>query len=145
LDIYTAGFTKHTAAEFFESLKSARIDCLIDVRLNNTSQVAGFAKRDDLRYFLDQICGAAYIHEPLLAPSQQLLDAYKKEKGSWEAYEQSFFELMAERRVEIRVPRELFAGRTMLLCSEPTAEHCHRRLVVEYLKDRWGDVSALHL
>jgi uncharacterized protein (DUF488 family) len=145
MEIYTVGFTKHTAEEFFESLKGAGIEQLIDVRLNNSSQLAGFAKRDDLRYFLQRICGAEYIHEPSLAPTQGLLDAFKKQKGTWDAYEEGFLELMTQRRIEDRLPRSLFDRRAVLLCSEPTPERCHRRLVVEYLNERWGDITAVHL
>lgn len=145
MEIYTIGFTKHGAGDFFETLKRAGVTRLVDVRLNNVSQLAGFAKRDDLRYFLDRICGATYVHEPLLAPTQAMLDDYKKRKGSWVDYEHAFLDLMAERRIESQVPKELFDGVTVLLCSERTAEHCHRRLVVEYLSDRWGGVEAVHL
>ena len=145
MEIYTIGFTKHTANDFFESLKRAGVTRLVDVRLNNVSQLAGFAKRDDLRYFLDKICSANYVHEPLLAPTQEMLDAFKKAKGSWAAYETAFCDLMAQRRIEVQIPKELFDGVTVLLCSELTPEHCHRRLVVEYLNDRWGGVEAVHL
>jgi len=115
------------------------------VRLHNSSQLAGFSKRDDLMYFLRTICDADYHHEPLLAPAPELFDAYKKRHGSWETYERGFLALLAERRVEERVDRRLFAVPTVLLCSEPTAEHCHRRLVLEYLGQHWGDVRAVHL
>jgi uncharacterized protein (DUF488 family) len=145
MEIYTVGFTKHTAEEFFESLKEAGIEQLIDVRLNNSSQLAGFAKRDDLRYFLERICGAEYLHEPRLAPTQGLLDAFKKQKGTWDVYEEGFLELMTQRRIEDRLPRSLFDRRAVLLCSEHTPELCHRRLVVEYLNERWGDITAVHL
>jgi uncharacterized protein (DUF488 family) len=145
MEIYTVGFTKHTAEEFFESLKEAGIEQLIDVRLNNSSQLAGFAKRDDLRYFLERICGAEYLHEPRLAPTQGLLDAFKKQKGAWDVYEEGFLELMTQRRIEDLLPRSLFDRRAVLLCSEHTPELCHRRLVVEYLNERWGDITAVHL
>ena len=145
MEIYTVGFTKHTAEEFFESLKEAGIEQLIDVRLNNSSQLAGFAKRDDLRYFLERICGAEYVHEPRLAPTQGLLDAFKKQKGAWDVYEEGFLELMTQRRIEDLLPRSLFDRRAVLLCSEHTPELCHRRLVVEYLNERWGDITAVHL
>jgi uncharacterized protein (DUF488 family) len=115
------------------------------VRLNNTSQLAGFSKRDDLIYFLREICGADYIHEPLLAPTQVLLDEYRKHKGGWEAYERRFLALMGERRIEEQISHDLFAIPTVLLCSEATAEHCHRRLVLEYLQRQWGDISIVHL
>jgi uncharacterized protein (DUF488 family) len=145
VEIYTIGFTKRSAQDFFENLKRAGITRLIDVRLNNISQLAGFAKRDDLRYFLSHICGADYVHEPLLAPTQSLLDAYKKHKAPWTEYEEGFLRLMSEREIEERIPKELFEGSPVLLCSERTAEHCHRRLVCEYLNEHWGDVEAIHL
>jgi uncharacterized protein (DUF488 family) len=145
MEIYTIGFTQTSAAEFFGKLKGAGIRRLVDVRLNNVSQLAGFAKRDDLRFFLSEICGVEYVHEPMLAPSQEILDAYKKQKGSWQDYEQRFLQLMADRRIEEVVPRELFEVPTVLLCSEPTAEQCHRRLIIEYLNSRWGNVKAIHL
>ncbi len=145
MEVYTIGFTQTTAGEFFERLKQAGIRRLVDVRLNNVSQLAGFAKRDDLKYFLKQICGAEYIHESLLAPTKEILDAYKKEKGSWQQYERLFLELMADRKIEVALGPDLFDVPTVLLCSEPTAEHCHRRLVLEYLQDKWGDLSVVHL
>jgi uncharacterized protein (DUF488 family) len=144
VEIYTIGFTRHSAEDFFESLKDAGITRLIDVRLNNTSQLAGFAKRDDLRYFLGKVCGVDYVHEPRLAPTADLLDVYKKRKGDWGSYERSFLALLAERRVE-DLPDDLFAGRPVLLCSEHSPRHCHRRLVVEYLDEQWGDVKPVHL
>lgn len=118
---------------------------VIDVRLNNVSQLAGFAKRDDLRYFLKRICSAEYVHELRLAPTQSLLDAYKKHKSSWDNYEKGFRQLMSERRVEEQIPKDLFEGVPVLLCSERTAQHCHRRLVCEYLNEHWGGVEAIHL
>lgn len=145
MEIYTIGFTKKSAREFFELLRSAGIRRLIDVRLNNVSQLAGFTKRDDLAFFLREICDAEYAHEPLLAPTQELLDAYKKRKGDWADYERDFVELMRSRRIEDALDRSLFDPRTVLLCSEPTAENCHRRLVLEYLRDAWGDVQIVHL
>lgn len=145
MEIYTIGFTKRNAADFFGALKNAGIKRLIDVRLNNTSQLAGFAKRDDLAFFLEGICDAEYIHEPILAPTQELLDAYKKQKGSWAVYEERFIELMRARGVENELDRAIFEVPAVLLCSERTAEHCHRRLVVEYLQRHWGDVEPVHL
>jgi uncharacterized protein YeaO (DUF488 family) len=119
---------------------------LLDVRLNNSSQLAGFTKKDDLRFFLAEICAADYIHEPLLAPTQDLLDDYKKKKGRWEDYERRFLQLMAERRVEDEIDPKLFEVPTALLCSEATAEHCHRRLVLEYLRNKWGNnLTIVHL
>ncbi|MEI6046319.1 MAG: DUF488 domain-containing protein [Chloroflexota bacterium] len=145
MEIYTTGFTKKTAAQFFGSLRAAGIKRLVDVRLNNTSQLAAFAKRDDLEFFLREICQADYVHEPLLAPTQVMLDGYKKAKGSWEEYERQFLALLAERKVEEDLDRKLFEVPAVLLCSETTAEHCHRRLVAEYLRDKWGDLKIIHL
>ena len=146
MEVFTIGFTQTPAAEFFGKLKGAGVRRLLDVRLNNTSQLAAYAKRDDLQFFLRAIVGAEYEHEPLLAPSQEMLDAYKKHKGSWQAYEVQFMDLMRQRQIEEKLDRAGFTkSPTALLCSEKTAEHCHRRLVLEYLRDKWGDVSAMHL
>ena len=145
MEIATIGFTQKSAEDFFERLKRAGIRRLVDVRLNNVSQLAGFAKRDDLKYFLRAICGAEYVHEPLLAPTQAMLDAYKKSGGSWAEYEAAFLALMRERRVEERVPRRLFDVPSVLLCSEDKPTQCHRRLVVEYLEKHWGPIAVRHL
>jgi uncharacterized protein (DUF488 family) len=145
MELFTIGFTKKTAAEFFGLLRRHGIKRLVDVRLNNVSQLAGFTKREDLQFFLKEICGAEYVHEPLLAPTQALLDAYKKAKGSWQDYAKKFLQLMTERKIEERIERSLFQVPAVLLCSEPTPEHCHRRLVVEYLQGKWHEVQAKHL
>jgi len=145
VEVYTIGFTQKTAAQFFGILKSAGVKRLLDVRLNNVSQLAGFAKRDDLAYFLQAICGIHYVHEPLLAPTQEMLDDYKKNKGSWQDYERRFIALMADRKIEERLEPSLFVSPTVLLCSEPTAEHCHRRLVLDYLRQRWGAMTVVDL
>jgi uncharacterized protein (DUF488 family) len=145
MEIYTIGFTKKTAAEFFGSLRQAGIRRLIDVRLNNSSQLAGFTKREDLPFFLREICQAQYVHEPLLAPTKELLDAYKRRKGSWSDYELRFLALMEERKVEEKLDQGSFKIPTVLLCSEATAERCHRRLVSEYLQAKWGDLKITHL
>lgn len=145
MEIYTIGFTQTTAERFFGRLKDAGVRRLLDVRLNNSSQLAGFAKAKDLPYFLRELLDAHYEHEPLLAPTQDLLDDYKKRKGSWEDYERKFLGLMVERRIESALNREDFETPTALLCSEATAEHCHRRLVCEYLADHWQGLRANHL
>lgn len=115
------------------------------MRLNNSSQLAGFAKRDDLKFFLREICDIEYVHEPMLAPTQEMLDRYKKLRGNWTDYEREFLALMAERRIEREISPDLFAAPAVLLCSEHQAEHCHRRLVVEYLLEKWGDVTGRHI
>ena len=145
MEIYTVGFTKKNAREFFNALRTAGIRRLIDVRLNNRSQLAGFTKRDDLEFFLAEICDADYRHLPILSPTQEILDAYKKKQMTWEQYSEAFLPLLAEREVEHAVDRQLFGEPCVLLCSEPTADHCHRRLVAEYLRDRWGNVTVTHL
>ena len=145
MEIHTIGFTQKSAAEFFDSLRGAGIRRLIDVRLNNTSQLAGFAKRDDLRFFLREICPADYRHEPALAPTKEILDAYKKKRMSWEEYEPRFLDLLTERAVETSIDRRLFDVPVALMCSEPTPECCHRRLAAEYLAAKWGDVRIIHL
>lgn len=145
MEVYSIGFTRKTAPEFFGTLREAGTGRLLDVRLNNSSQLAGFTKRDDLPFLLREICGAAYEHEPLLAPTREMLDGYKKSRGSWAEYEARFLALMKERRIEDRLDRESFRAPTVLLCSEPTAERCHRRLVLEYLAIRWGDLEIVHL
>jgi uncharacterized protein (DUF488 family) len=145
VEIYSIGFTQTTAEHFFGRLREAGIRRLLDVRLNNSSQLAGFAKARDLPYFLGELVGAEYEHEPLLAPTQELLDAYKKESGSWEAYEETFRTLMEERRIEAALNRSDFEAPTVLLCSEATADRCHRRLVCEYLADHWAGLGTVHL
>ena len=145
MEIYTIGFTKKTAAEFFGSLRQTGIRRLIDIRLNNSSQLAGFTKREDLPFFLREICQAQYVHEPLLSPTQEMLDAYKKRKGSWSDYELRFLALMGERKIEEKLEQRSFEIPTVLLCSEATAERCHRRLVSEYLQAKWGDLKITHL
>jgi uncharacterized protein (DUF488 family) len=145
MEIYSIGFTQKSASQFFGAIKAAGIERLLDVRLNNTSQLAGFAKQADLAYFLGEICTCAYEHEPLLAPTQQMLDAYKKQKGDWRVYETEFLALMRARKIETEIARESFDRKTVLLCSELTAEHCHRRLVLEYLQKHWDGVTIRHL
>lgn len=145
MEITTIGFTKHSAESFFSRLKNSGIEQLIDVRINNVSQLAGFAKRDDLKFFLDRICGASYLHQPLLAPTNELLKSYRDKEMSWSEYEKRFLDLMQDRKIENEMSPDLFAKKTTLLCSEHTAEQCHRRLVVEYLNDHWGNITITHL
>jgi uncharacterized protein (DUF488 family) len=144
MTLFTIGFTKKSARKFFEILRASGAKRVVDVRLNNVSQLAGFAKKDDLEYFLKEICGMDYTHVPELAPTQDMLDEYKKLKGDWDAYERRFLALMKERRIESTVPKEVIAE-GCLLCSEDKPHHCHRWLVAEYLKDHWGDVEIAHL
>jgi uncharacterized protein (DUF488 family) len=144
MKIFTIGFTKTSAESFFTRLKEAGVKKVIDVRLHNESQLAGFAKKDDLRYFLDALCGIEYAHLPELAPSQEMFEAYKKHKGKWMDFEKQFIDLMKGRRIEETIPRESFDG-ACLLCSEDKPDHCHRRLVAEHMKSKWVDVDIIHL
>lgn len=144
MKLFTIGFTKKTARRFFELLRGSGARRVVDVRLSNVSQLAGFAKKDDLAYFANAICGMDYVHLPALAPTKEMLDQYKKISGDWPAYEHQFLSLMRQRRIEETVSRETLAD-GCLLCSEDKPHHCHRRLVAEYLRERWGDVDIVHL
>src|SRR5258707_563730 len=137
MKIFTIGFTKKSAETFFNRLKNAGVKCLVDVRLNNVSQLAGFAKKDDLRFFTKEICHIDYVHVPVLAPTAEILDPYKKAKhGDWPLNERQFIDLMRSRRIEETVSKDLLDG-GCLLCSEEKPHHCHRRLIAEYLKEKW--------
>lgn len=144
MKLFTIGFTKKTARDFFEILHKSGAKRVVDVRLNNVSQLAGFAKKKDLIYFLEKICGLEYVHAPELAPTQEILDAYKKNKGEWRSYEKEFLSLMKERKIEDMLPKEMISD-GCLLCSEHEPHHCHRRLVAEYLKQHWDDIEIVHL
>lgn len=145
IDVATIGFTKTTAAHFFERIRTSGVSTVIDVRLHNTSQLAGFAKADDLAFFLKELCGASYVHQPLLAPTDDILKAFKRDKGDWETYETAFMGLMAERRVEHQLSPAMFKD-GCLLCSEDKPHHCHRRLVCDYLNTKWqGALKVRHL
>lgn len=143
MKLFTIGFTKTTAEKFFARLSTAHVKKLVDVRLNNVSQLAGFAKREDLRYFAKALCDADYEHLPELAPTQDILDDYKNSKGAWSVYAEKFLDLMARRKIE-NIDRSRLDG-GCLLCSEDKPHHCHRRLVAEYLKGKWDDVEIEHL
>ena len=143
MKIYTIGFTKTSAEGFFTRLTESGAKKLVDVRLNNISQLAGFAKRDDLRYFTKQICGLGYEHVSKLAPTKDILDEYKKNGGAWNVYENKFLDLMTKRRIEDIDPHQLDG--CCLLCSEDKPHHCHRRLVAEYLRNKWTNVEIIHL
>jgi uncharacterized protein (DUF488 family) len=142
--IFTIGFTNKKAEEFFEKLRIAGVKRVVDVRLNNISQLAGFSKKDDLRYFLRAIADIDYVHLPELAPTKEMLEAYKKFKGDWSVYEIEFLELMERRRIEKTLAMDVIDN-GCLLCSEDKPHHCHRRLVAEYLQSRWPQVAVRHL
>ncbi|WP_134768420.1 DUF488 domain-containing protein [Nocardioides sp. 1609] len=142
--IYTVGFTKKTARTFFGLLGDSGATSLIDVRLNNVSQLAGFAKRDDLSFFLTELCGMHYSHQIALAPTQQMLDDYKKHGLSWAEYESRFRGLMSERQIEESLSPSALDN-AVLLCSEDKPHQCHRRVVAEYLQEYWEGVEIVHL
>jgi uncharacterized protein (DUF488 family) len=145
MELCTIGFTKKSAADFFGALRGAKIERLIDVRLNNVSQLAGFTKKNDLAFFVRELVGAEYVHELRLAPRDEDLVAYRAGKLTWVDYEQSYAALLRERKVEKTIPRSLLEVRAVLLCSEATPEHCHRRLAAEYLAAKWGGITIRHL
>ncbi|MBA0433286.1 DUF488 domain-containing protein [Stenotrophomonas maltophilia] len=146
MKISTIGFTKKSAQRFFTLLEESNTKTLIDVRLNNVSQLSGFAKRDDLKFFLKKICGIEYIHITDLAPQKEALKAYQDKKMSWESYESEFINLMEKRNIEHTLEKSVIEH-SCLLCSEDKPHHCHRRLVAEYLKRKWNDekVEIIHL
>jgi len=144
IDLHTIGFTKKTAKTFFGKLEKVGVQRVIDVRLNNASQLAGFSKKNDLIYFLQTICGCGYRHETLLAPTKQILDGYKKKTIGWTEYQRQFNDLLRVRKAHALVsPSELHSA--CLLCSEPTPDKCHRRLVAEYFRDHFDNILITHL
>jgi len=144
MKVFTIGFTRKPAERFFGALGEAGVRRIVDVRLNNVSQLAGFAKRDDLAYFARALHRIEYVHRIDLAPTQRMLDDYRRGALSWAGYARAFTALMRERRIEASVPRELI-GDACLLCSEDEPHHCHRRLVAEYLRAHWGELEIEHL
>ena len=145
MNIYTIGFTKKTAREFFEKLQGADAKYLLDTRLNNTSQLAGFSKRKDLEYFVENLTDMEYLELPILAPTSEILKQYRSD-GDWQAYEVEYNGMLVERDVAREIDASLFADGAVLLCSEPTAEKCHRRLAAEFLRrEVLGEASIVHL
>ncbi|WP_370554594.1 DUF488 family protein [Edwardsiella tarda] len=145
MKVYSIGFTEKTAEKFFTLIQSQpSIKNLVDVRLNNVSQLSGFAKKNDLKYFLKELCNVNYVYAPELAPTKEMLNSYKKGDISWEDYEHNFLNLMAKRNIE-RIDKSLIEN-SCLLCSEHKPHHCHRRLVIEYLNEHWDtDFEVKHL
>ena len=144
MKVSTIGFTQKSAKRFFELVMASGAKRIVDVRLNNVSQLAGFAKKQDLIYFLDSIARIEYVHLPSLAPTQEMLDEYRKDGRDWDKYEERFLSLMAYRKVEVTTPREMI-DQGCLLCSEHDSRYCHRRLVAEYLRRHWGPFDIEHL
>jgi len=144
VQLFTIGFAETSAEVFFTLLRESGTRRVLDVRLNNTSQLAGFTKKDDLRFFLREVCGIDYVHAPQLAPTQDILNAFKKNKGSWSVYEHEFNNLMVKRSIEKTLSKDA-VNLGCMLCSEKRPQQCHRRLVAEYLQRQWGDVTIKHL
>ena len=112
--------------------------------VTNVNQLTGFTKKSDLPFFLREICGMDYVHLPSLAPSKEVFDGLKKHHKNWDRYEREFLALMGERRIEETTPRETLDN-ACLLCTEDSPDHCHRRLVLEYLQQHWGKMEVIHL
>lgn len=142
MTIYTIGFTKKTAEQFFTKLQTNKVKRLFDIRLNNKSQLAGFAKGHDLEYFLKTICGIEYFYLPDLAPTDEILAAYQDKKMAWDEYEVKFKQLLKDRKLNLK--KSDFED-ACLLCSEPTAVKCHRRLAAEHLAAMFGGIEIIHL
>lgn len=144
MKVFSIGFTEKKAEKFFGLIKSQPVKRVVDVRLNNISQLAGFAKKDDLAFFLKEICQVEYVHIPELAPTKEILDPYKKGNMTWEKYEDKFNNLMAIRNIE-KIEKNIIED-GCLLCSEHKPHQCHRRLVIEYLNKSWGsNLEVKHL
>lgn len=142
---FTIGFTQKKAEHFFGTIKKNKVSRVVDVRVNNVSQLAGFAKRDDLKFFLSTLCDADYVHLKELAPTKDILDLYKKKLITWDSYEDKFIDLMVSRNIERTINPSLLEN-ACLLCSEHEPHHCHRRLVVEYLNRHWDtNIEVCHL
>ncbi len=142
--LYTIGFTKKPARTFFTILNQNRVVQLIDVRLNNSSQLAGYSKREDLQFFLEVVCHCSYRHIPDFAPSKELLDGYHKKLISWAEYETKYNAL-----INLRAPHKTMSieqlNMSCLLCSESTPDKCHRRLAAEYLQKQFSGLTVKHL
>ena len=145
MEIYTVGFAGKTAEAFFGALKRAGVQRVIDIRLRPSGGLSLFARGTDLPYFLRELCGAEYIHIPLLAPTKEILSDYRKKKADWPEYERRFLALMGERRVAEELDRTLFSVPAALLCSEAKPDQCHRRLVAEYLQSHWPGLTVAHV
>ncbi len=143
--IYTIGFTRKPAARFFSLLGDNAVRLLVDIRLRPDGQLAGFAKRLDLPYFLEQLVDCGYRHMDRFAPTDEILTDYRRNRD-WSAYVRRFEALMDERDVPAAIDRALFEDcLCCLLCSEATPERCHRRLVAERLARAWSDTEVVHL
>jgi uncharacterized protein (DUF488 family) len=144
IKLYTIGFTNKSAEQFFELLKINRITTIIDTRINNISQLSGFAKGRDLAYFARELGNIEYIHKLDFAPTKELLEKYRKKLITWEEYETEYINLLDTRKICSKINIEQF-HQNCFLCSEHTPEKCHRRLLVDYLKSRFNSIEIQHL
>lgn len=144
MNLYTIGFAKKRAEEFFNALIKSGVKKIIDIRLNNVSQLAGYTKKCDLEFFLSKIGNIKYVHMSIFAPSRELLDSYRKRKITWEEYEKKYFDLLDKRNTLKEIDYSLFVD-SCLLCSENRADKCHRRLLAEYLKKHNPQINIIHL
>lgn len=144
MKIFTIGFSKKDAKTFFELLEKNEVKTLVDVRLNNKSQLAGFTKVRDFPYFLTKLCSSDYRHEEIFAPTKNLLNGYKNEDISWKQYEKIYNSLLDKREILENINIKEFEN-SCFLCSEFSAENCHRRLAVEYLKKYFSNIEIVHL
>ena len=146
MKLFTIGFTQKSAMQFFELIRQNRIDILVDIRLNNKSQLAGFTKGEDLCYFLREICNCKYAHAIDFAPTKEILDDYKKGGGDWEEYVSRYIPLMQQRKASKLFMKQFGEfERVCLLCSEPTPEKCHRRLLAEMIASEYEDIEIIHI
>lgn len=144
MKVFTIGFTKISAERFFGLLRESGAERVVDIRLNNVNQLTGFSKKSDLPFFLREICSMDYVHLPTLAPSKEVFDGLKKHHKDWDRYEREFMALMQERRIE-EMDLKSTLDNSCLLCTEDSPDHCHRRLVLEYLQRHWGKFEVVHL
>lgn len=144
MTLYTIGSTKKSAREFFETLKENGVKTLFDIRLNNMSQLAGFTKKNDLEYFLKEICNIKYIYLDILAPTKDIMDDYKNKKIDREEFKRRYIELIESRKVLEKINKNLLDN-ACLLCSGAKAEDCHRSLASEYIAENYEGINVIHL
>ena len=145
-EIYTIGFTKKTAQTFFELLKEKQIEIVLDIRLNNTSQLAAFTKYPDIEYFLHEISNIAYIHDTKFSPTEETLNRYKKKEINWDQYVEEFIQTMKSREIAKYIKANyLIEKKICLLCSEVTAIQCHRSLIANEFKEIINELKVIHL
>jgi uncharacterized protein (DUF488 family) len=144
ITLFTIGFTQKTAEDFFSLLAENDVKKVVDIRINNTSQLAGFAKGIDLAFFVNKILGITYEHHPELAPTKDLLKRYRDKTTSWSEYEQEYLALVKERDIlsEIEISD---LDQAVFLCSEHEPDQCHRRLLAEYLQKHFSEINIVHL